>query len=110
MSLDICMVPQKFVTTIGDGVSTTFTVAHGLGTGQVVVRVRDVHTGYLVQAAITVLSLNTVFIEPAYNYVERPRYLYLGSWLRLRLPWAKTWQRLAAIPPAPHSLRVVVIG
>ena len=62
VGIDTSVVVRKFAQTIGDGVATSYTVTHNLGTQDVMTQVREVATNNVVEVDIQNNGVNTVVI------------------------------------------------
>lgn len=60
VTVDPAVVVRKFAANVGNGTLTTFTIAHGLGTSDVQVTVKDASTGEIVYPDATVDATNVV--------------------------------------------------
>ena len=60
--VDTTVVARKYSVSIGDGVSTSYTVTHNLGTTDVHVTIKNISTTYIAYTDVTTPSSNTVVI------------------------------------------------
>jgi hypothetical protein len=60
--VDRTLVPNKFAVTFGDGSATSYTLTHNLGTLDATVTLRDVASGAVVYADVTMATINTVTV------------------------------------------------
>ena len=65
---NVVTVAHKYVTTIGDGTATSYTVAHNMGTKDIIVQVSDATTFEIVYANIAITNEN----EIALNFAQAP--------------------------------------
>lgn len=65
---NVTTVAHKFVTTIGDGTATSYTVTHNMGTKDIIVQVSDANTFEVVYANIAISTDN----EIALNFASAP--------------------------------------
>jgi hypothetical protein len=59
-----CPPGGTYAATFGDGVNSSFTITHNLGTQDILVEVRDLNTGELVTTTITIETDNSILIGP----------------------------------------------
>lgn len=62
LKIDTTVVARKYATTIGDGLSTSIVVTHGLGNVDIITSLRDIATNTVVDADVTISGSNTVTI------------------------------------------------
>lgn len=65
---NVTTVAHKFVTTIGDGTATSYTVAHNMGTKDIIVQVSDATTFEVVYANIAISTDNEISL----NFASAP--------------------------------------
>jgi hypothetical protein len=63
VAVDTSVVVRKYVTNIGDGALTSFTVTHGLNNQDVMTQVREVSTNTIVECEIQNNGVNTVVVS-----------------------------------------------